>query len=88
MTKEKLLTQFEMFADLPLNRDALALCGQDFENPGLGVSGIVAHCPQQHLPRLSAKRTKGGFFLSCVAQRQSKRLLIARSLVRTQPQEP
>jgi hypothetical protein len=45
-------------------QDALAPSGQDFAGPCLRGSGIVAPCPQQHLPRLSTMRTKGGSFFS------------------------
>jgi len=61
MTLETLFEKLELFADPELDQDALAPSGQDFASRGLRGSGIVAGCPQQHLPRLSTMRTKGGF---------------------------
>jgi hypothetical protein len=61
MTLETLFGKLELFADPELGQDALAPSGQDFASRALRVSGIVAGCPQQHLPRLSTMRTKGGF---------------------------
>ena len=64
MTLEILFEKFELFADRKLEQGAVAPFGQDFASRGLRVSGIVAGCPQQHLPRLSTMRTKGGFLFS------------------------
>ena len=64
MTLETFFEKFEPFTDLGFDQDALAPSGQNFASPGLRASGIVALCPQQHLPRLSTMRTKGGFLFS------------------------
>lgn len=55
---------FELFADPELRQDALAPFGQDFASPCLRGSEIVTCFRQQHLPRLSTMRTKGGFLFS------------------------
>ena len=64
MTLETFFEKFEPFTDLGFDQDALAPSGQNFASPGLRTSGIVTLCPQQHLPRLSTMRTKGGFLFS------------------------
>jgi hypothetical protein len=64
MNMETFFEKFERFADLGLDQDALAPSGQDFASPCLRGSGIVGPCTQQHLPRLSTRRTKGGFLFS------------------------
>jgi hypothetical protein len=55
---------FVELADLERAQNVLSLSGQDFASLSLCGSGIVTLCPQQHLPRLSTMRTKGGFLFS------------------------
>lgn len=64
MTMETSFEMFELFADPELRQDTLAPFGQDFASPCLRGSEIVACFRQQHLPRLSTMRTKGGFLFS------------------------
>ena len=61
---ETFFGKFKLFADLERGQDALALSGQDFASLSLCGSGFVAGYQQQHLPRLSTMRTKGGFLFS------------------------
>ncbi len=61
---ETFFEKFKLFADLERGQDALALSGQDFASLSLCGSGFVAGYQQQHLPRLSTMRTKGGFLFS------------------------
>jgi len=58
---ETFFEKLELFLNLESAQDALTPCGQDFASLSLCGSGFVAGCPQQHLPRLSTMRTKGGF---------------------------
>jgi hypothetical protein len=55
---------FLELADLERAQNVPALSVQDFASLSLCGSGIVAGCLQQHLPRLSTMRTKGGFLFS------------------------
>jgi hypothetical protein len=58
------LSVFAELADLERAQNVPALSVQDFASLSLCGSGIVTLCPQQHLPRLSTMRTKGGFLFS------------------------
>jgi hypothetical protein len=64
MNLETFIEKLELSAALGFDQDALDPFGQDFASPRLRGSGIVACSRQQHLPRLSTMRTKGGSFVS------------------------